>query len=567
MGGTGLYALINQIQDAAPAVHIHLMGHSFGCIVTCAALGGPGSDSPVRRPVDSCVLVQGAMSLYAAFAKDIPVRKGVAGYFSRLAGKVGGPTVTTRSKHDLAVGKLYPWAAGVANQISFGLDDEIDLDDLPSFGAIGAFGLRGVDIEDGNMKDENHNTGSAPPKSTTSTAAPTSASATACRARAKRYRRYRGGSRDLASRTASDTMMGKAVPFGISADSGTPLDPVTTDALPALIATDTQAKLGAATGKALVMRSKAKYGLTAEACPHDLAQAGWGLVFAAGVEKPQDILDALAPLIAHRQKQAGKLFKIFLGDNRPGPGETASVWLERHGASLNIIDPTNGVPYYLALIGNPGQISFEFQYSLDLVAAVGRIDFPEPKHYRVYADNIVRFESDEKIMTRREMALFATCHDFDEATQLFSEQVAQPLVNGTDVKLPLGKDYGFTVKRYLAKNASKKTLKAILGGSSAAKPSILFSGTHGIAFKMGDERQAGKPGSAGLRGLAGRTADHRGSLVCCVRRSARRRPGRPDSFRLCLLRRGNASGRQLQPVRHRQRNRASIHDSRGCRSS
>lgn len=154
VGENGLHALINRIQDAAPAVHIHLMGHSFGCIVTCAALGGPGGDKPLWRPVDSCVLVQGAMSLWA-FAKDIPVRKGVAGYFSRLAGKVGGPTVTTRSKHDLAVGKLYPWAAGVANQISYGLEDEIDLDDLPSFGAIGAFGLRGVDIEDADMKDCN----------------------------------------------------------------------------------------------------------------------------------------------------------------------------------------------------------------------------------------------------------------------------------------------------------------------------------------------------------------------------------------------------------------------------
>lgn len=306
-------------------------------------------------------------------------------------------------------------------------------------------------------------------------------------------------------------MTGKAVPFGIYADSGTALELVTTDALSALIATDTQKKLGTATKNALVMRSKGKYGLTAEASPDDLAQAGWGVVFAAEVEKPQDILDALAPLIELRQKQAGKLFKIFKGDDGPCHGETASVWLERHGASLNTIDPTNGVPYYLALIGDPNQISFEFQYSLDLVAAVGRIDFPEPEHYRVYADNIVKFESDEKIKTRREMALFATCHDFDEATQLFSEQVAQPLVNGTDVKQPLGKEYGFTVKQYLAKDASKKTLKAILGGSSAAKPSILFSGTHGMAFKMGDERQLANQGAlvcADWPGDPPITADH-----------------------------------------------------------
>ena len=153
VGEKGLHALLNRIQDAAPGVHIHLMGHSFGCIVTCAALGGPGGRSPLRRPVDSCVLVQGAMSLWA-FAQHIPVRAGVAGYFCHLTpdGKVSGPIVTTRSKHDLAVGKLYPWAAGVANQISFDLADEIDLTELPKFGGIGAFGIRGVDIKDDAMK-------------------------------------------------------------------------------------------------------------------------------------------------------------------------------------------------------------------------------------------------------------------------------------------------------------------------------------------------------------------------------------------------------------------------------
>jgi len=153
VGEQGLHALINRIQKAAPDVHVHLMGHSFGCVVTCAALGGAGGNTPLTRPVDSCVLVQGAMSLWA-FARVIPVRAGVAGYFWHLTpdGKVSGPIVTTRSMHDLAVGKLYPWAAGVANQISFGLGDEVDLAELPQFGGIGAFGIQGVPVKDGTMK-------------------------------------------------------------------------------------------------------------------------------------------------------------------------------------------------------------------------------------------------------------------------------------------------------------------------------------------------------------------------------------------------------------------------------
>ncbi len=139
VGEQGLHALLARIQTAAPDVRIHLMGHSFGCIVMCSALGGPGGTSALPRPVDSCVLVQGAMSLWA-FAHSIPAKQGVSGYFSRLVpdGKVSGAIVTTRSKFDKAVGTLYPFAAGVARQVAFEAG-------LPLFGAIGAFGICGME--------------------------------------------------------------------------------------------------------------------------------------------------------------------------------------------------------------------------------------------------------------------------------------------------------------------------------------------------------------------------------------------------------------------------------------
>lgn len=145
VGETALHALINRIQDAAPNVRVHVMGHSFGCIVTCAALRGPGDGAPLRRPVDSCVLVQGAMSLWAMTA-DIPKRPGQSGFFQKLApeGKVRGPLVTTQSRFDYAVGKLYPWAAGVANQFAYDVIAGVQPKDMPLFGAIGAFGFQGV---------------------------------------------------------------------------------------------------------------------------------------------------------------------------------------------------------------------------------------------------------------------------------------------------------------------------------------------------------------------------------------------------------------------------------------
>ncbi|MHA6846933.1 hypothetical protein [Ralstonia syzygii] len=134
VGENGLHPLLMRMQKSSPDLRIHLMGHSFGCIVMSAALAGPGGDSPLPRPIESCVLVQGAMSLWS-FAPSTP--GGMAGYFARIVSdrKVGGPLVATRSKYDYAVGRLYPWAAGVANQVAYA---------LPLFGAIGAFGMCGT---------------------------------------------------------------------------------------------------------------------------------------------------------------------------------------------------------------------------------------------------------------------------------------------------------------------------------------------------------------------------------------------------------------------------------------
>ncbi|SDJ66628.1 hypothetical protein [Variovorax sp. OV700] len=140
IGELFLHGFIARLMTENPYVRVHLMGHSFGCIVMSSALAGPHATSPLPRPVASCVLVQGAMSLWA-YASKIPFEDGVAGYFSRVLAdsKVSGPIVTTRSKHDYAVGKLYPWAAGVANQFAY--------DTLPQFGAIGAFGICGTPTE------------------------------------------------------------------------------------------------------------------------------------------------------------------------------------------------------------------------------------------------------------------------------------------------------------------------------------------------------------------------------------------------------------------------------------
>lgn len=139
VGENYLHGFVSRLMTECPGVRVHLMGHSFGCIVMSSALGGPGAAAQLPRPASSCVLVQGAMSLWA-YAPSIPFKDKMAGYFAKVLadGKVSGPIAATVSMHDYAVGKLYPWAAGIAGQVAF------DEKNLPQFGAIGTFGIRGT---------------------------------------------------------------------------------------------------------------------------------------------------------------------------------------------------------------------------------------------------------------------------------------------------------------------------------------------------------------------------------------------------------------------------------------
>lgn len=141
IGEGAMHAFLGRLLSATAArkARVHLMGHSFGCVVVSSMLGGPLAESPLNRPVASVTLVQGALSLWS-YARAIPFGGGGPGYFHRvlLDGKVAGPLVTTRSRHDTAVGQLYPLASKIHGSASFAPGA------FPEYGAVGAFGLQGI---------------------------------------------------------------------------------------------------------------------------------------------------------------------------------------------------------------------------------------------------------------------------------------------------------------------------------------------------------------------------------------------------------------------------------------
>jgi hypothetical protein len=158
-GEGGGHDLLNTLmKDAGPEVRFHLMGHSFGCIVASSMVAGPGGRGAAPRPVDTLILIQGALSLWS-YAPGIPSAQGRPGYFHPILrdGRVRGPIVTTQSEHDVAVGRWYPLAAGVRRQVDYN-------DQLPKYGAVGSFGLCGLDqrAEFGDLRPDYEDYGFEP---------------------------------------------------------------------------------------------------------------------------------------------------------------------------------------------------------------------------------------------------------------------------------------------------------------------------------------------------------------------------------------------------------------------
>jgi hypothetical protein len=141
VGEGGGHQLLRRLLGARDGVRVHLMGHSFGCIVTSGMLRGEGGGGVAASSV---FLVQGAMSLWS-YARGLPGKPQVAGYFRPLleGSAIRGALVATTSRFDRAVGMLYPKAAGLFRQVDYGTPAAGA--PLPTYGAIGCFGLQGAD--------------------------------------------------------------------------------------------------------------------------------------------------------------------------------------------------------------------------------------------------------------------------------------------------------------------------------------------------------------------------------------------------------------------------------------
>src|SRR5947207_3226437 len=214
---------------------------------------------------------------------------------------------------------------------------------------------------------------------------------------------------------AEDASLEMPIPFGVSADTGHPLEGIDDASITALKANGLNGALGRDALKSKAGSDEPDYSAIGDVDTSLLEEAGWAVLLAPGIDPK--ITEALQPLIDRRKAQVGDetLFKIFEGDTGYQPDDTAVTWLRRLNVSMNVVDPKLGVPFYILIVAPPDVIPFEFQYSLDLYWAVGRLWFPTADEFRQYAASVIQYETMPAVPTSRQMAVFSTRHEFDVA--------------------------------------------------------------------------------------------------------------------------------------------------------
>ena len=228
-------------------------------------------------------------------------------------------------------------------------------------------------------------------------------------------------------------------------------------------------------------RAKAHLGVADHIDPNDLAKSGWGVVFAQDDPETADALEALTPLLEKRSKEAGKHYRVFAEGDGIAPNEPGRKFLARKGSAPGPVDPENGVPYYLLIVGSPERVPFDAQTDFSVRHAVGRLDLGSIDALATYAEETVRREKDATPMAKR-AAVFATRNPGDVATQRSLRMLATPVATAFESQANEFEDW--TVQRFFAKDAEKKPLRDLLHDGPA--PSILFSASHGALFPLDD---------------------------------------------------------------------------------
>jgi len=219
----------------------------------------------------------------------------------------------------------------------------------------------------------------------------------------------------------------------------------------------------------------------------NLGETGWGVIFPE--DRQDELREALSPLLTLRKAQASLVSEGRYRELIYRRGESKTRFLARHRVGPGPADP-DVLPYYLLIAGSPEEISFRFQYQLDVQYAVGRLSFDTAQEYAYYAGSVVAAEQG-RVSTARRVSFFGVNNPGDHATASSLRNLVEPLA------ARIARDrQGWPVETVLGEDATKAALAERLGGSRT--PSLLFTASHGLGFDPADPRHL----------------PHQGALLC-----------------------------------------------------
>lgn len=244
--------------------------------------------------------------------------------------------------------------------------------------------------------------------------------------------------------------------LGVDATTGRPLEP-----LPEAVARRWAVR-------ALRRARPPRYGVATG----DLASAGWGVVFAEGVDAA--VRDALGPLLARRRRQAGDRYRELTYRLGEGTADFRNRLRAGHGR----VDPRQ-VPWYLLLVGDPESLPHAFELDLDVPHAVGRLT-GDADDLAAYARRVVDAE-DRPSRRPPRAAVFAPTHPDDPPTAACAKHLARPLA---EVAGP-----GTTV--LIGEGATRRGLLELIAGA----PDLLVAAGHSTVYEKDHRCQRERQGA------------------------------------------------------------------------
>ena len=130
------------------------------------------------------------------------------------------------------------------------------------------------------------------------------------------------------------------------------------------------------------------------------------------------------------------------------------------------------------------------------------LQFDTPEEYARYARSVIDYETSAHVDAGKEAVFFGTRHSFDAATQMSADCLVTPLADGVpaaaaaEAQPAVAGQWGFRGHKVLPENATKTRLAEILApGAGQARPSLLFTASHGMGWPSGDRGQKAGQGA------------------------------------------------------------------------